>query len=270
MHMSVLTNKQILLVGQEAPSIETLVESLAAQGAEITKASCADVTESFLQKQDVDLIIVNVLENNSACSEVLKSISGPLIEKAIPVFTLIEDTPEAVQETLSLGVADYLTAHEDISSVLSKISAVFGNDDLFAGSTTIDISPIEASVTSTGIRVFVVEDDPLLRNLLSLKMDKTQFPYEFSPDGNNVLPSMRQFRPDVIILDLMLPGKSGFEVLAEVKADDKLCNIPVIVFSNRDGQEDRQKASELGADRFYVKAMTDLSELIETIELLAK
>jgi len=68
----------------------------------------------------------------------------------------------------------------------------------------------------------------------------------------------------------MLPGRSGFEVLTEIKNDKKLSDVPVVVFSNRDGQEDRQKASELGAKGFYVKAMTDLSELIETIESLTK
>jgi len=68
----------------------------------------------------------------------------------------------------------------------------------------------------------------------------------------------------------MLPGKSGFDILAELKDDEVLKNIPVIVFSNRDGQEDRARAKELGAVDFYVKAMTDLSELIEKIEATVK
>ena len=66
----------------------------------------------------------------------------------------------------------------------------------------------------------------------------------------------------------MLPVKNGFEILAELKADATLKSLPVIVFSNRDAQEDKQKVFELGADRFFVKAMTDLSVLIETIEEL--
>jgi DNA-binding response OmpR family regulator len=268
--MSVLTNKKVLVVGNVNHLITTLVESLEAHGATVSKIACAQVTESLLHEQGVDLIIINGRESDSSCQDALKLVGGPLVERAIPVFALIEDTPEMVQDILSLGVADYFTEHEDPTSVLSKIKAVFGQNDLFAGSTTIDISPIEASVTTAGIRVFVVEDDPLLRNLLSLKMDKTQFPYEFSVDGNNAISAMHQFKPDVIILDLMLPGKSGLEVLAEVRADSRLREVPVIVFSNRDGQDDRKKASELGAQKFYVKAMTDLSELIETIESLVK
>lgn len=268
--MSVLNNKKLLVVGEEHEVIASLIDSLVAAGVQTKSATCEKVTEEFLKDLDFDFILINYLQQTDACKEALSVMSLPLVEKAIPVFALINDTPEVVQDTLSLGIADYFTIHDETDSVLSKIKAVFGQDDLFAGTTTIDISPAQASITTTGIRVFVVEDDPLLRNLLSLKMDKTQFPYEFSTDGNNAVAAMRQFKPDVVILDLMLPGKSGFDVLAEIKADKLLSAVPVIVFSNRDGQDDRQKATDLGAKRFYVKAMTDLSELIETIESLVK
>lgn len=268
--MSVLTNKNALVIGAENSLIFSLIESLEPHGVMISKSSCKAVTSELIEDLHVDFVILNNLEREKTCASIMELMRGSLVEKAIPVFVLVNDDPESINEALSFGAADYITAHEEVHSVVSKIRAVFGNDDLFAGSTDIDISPLESDVTSTGIRVFVVEDDPLLRNLLSIKMDKSLFPYEFSYDGNDVLPAMHQFKPDVIILDLMLPGRSGFEVLAEVKSDEKLKDVPVIVFSNRDGQEDRQKANELGAKGFYVKAMTDLSELMETIESLVK
>jgi DNA-binding response OmpR family regulator len=68
----------------------------------------------------------------------------------------------------------------------------------------------------------------------------------------------------------MLPGKDGFEVFAELKADQQTRDVPIIVFSNRDGLNDRKQAQELGAAAFYVKAMTDLSELVAKIESLAE
>lgn len=268
--MSVLTNKNILVVGKENTKISSLEESLITHGAAITHSLCSDISDQFLKENHVDFIIINYLVQDDVCQQALQAISGPLVERVIPVFALIEDTPDCVKDVLSLGIADYLTLHDDESLVLSKIKAVFGQSDVFAGSGSIDITSTEASVSATGIRVFVVEDDPLLRNLLSLKMDKTQFPYEFSVDGINVLPAMRQFKPDIVILDLMLPGRSGFEVLTDIRSDDMLKDTPVIVFSNRDGQEDRDKAKQLGVKGFYVKAMTDLSELIETIESIVK
>lgn len=268
--MSVLTHKNILVVGNEHPYLTKLTESLTADNVKLHHSSCTNFNAELIDDLKIELILVNDLTADKACTEALLAIRDYFTEKAIPVFVLINENSERIQEVLALGAADYITTQEDYDSVIAKLKAVFGQGDTFSGSTNIDISPVDADVTATGIRVFVVEDDPLLRNLLSLKMDKSKFPYEFSNDGINVLPTMRQFKPDVIVLDLMLPGRSGFDVLAEVKADDQLKSVPVVIFSNKDTQEDKQKAQEMGARGFYVKAMTDLSELIELIESLVK
>lgn len=267
--MSILTNKNVLITGEGNSLLDELSESLEAHGAKVTKISCAKLSPTLLEEQQPDVMLCNCMRASddefSATFMILREFAT---RDPIPVFTLIQDTPETIKDALSLGVTDYITPQEDVRSILAKIKAVFGEGDMFSGNAAIDITPNEAHVTASGIRVFVVEDDPLLRNLLSMKLDRSSFPYEFSNDGSDAVPLMHQFKPDVIILDLMLPGRSGFEVLTEIKADEKLKDVPVIVFSNRDGQEDRQKANELGAKGFYVKAMTDLSELIETIESL--
>lgn len=268
--MSVLTNKNALIIGSENSLIYSIVESLESHGVVISKSACKDVTAQLIKDLNIDFIIFNNLQQEDSCASVMNLIRDDLVERAIPVFVLVNEDPAEINQALSFGAADYITAHEDVQSVLAKVKAVFGQSTDFSGLSAIDITPAKASITSTGIRVFVVEDDPLLRNLLSIKLNKSLFPYEFSNDGANAIPAMHQFKPDVIILDLMLPGRSGFEVLAEVRADEGLKDVPVIVFSNRDGQDDRKKAQELGANRFYVKAMTDLSELIETIESLVK
>ncbi len=268
--MSVLTDKKVLIVGAENSQLFSLEESLQAHGVTLLKNTCDKITPAYLVEHAVDLIVLNNLAQDEVCTEMLKTIHEATIERAVPIFVMVDDSEAAIQNALLLGAADYITPHEDVQTIILKFKAVFGQGDLFCGATAIDITPAEASVTTTGIRVYVVEDDPLLRNLLSIKMDRSRFPCEFSNDGRDVIPAMHQFKPDVIILDLMLPGRSGFEVLKEVKDDEKLKDVPVIVFSNRDGQEDRQKAKELGAGGFYVKAMTDLSELIETIESLVK
>lgn len=263
---STLTSKNILVVGEETSQIINLEDVLRAHGMNIHSFTCDSVSPNLIEDLKIDLILLNLLHSNQLCRDMLSTISAADINRTLPIFILIEDTNEKIQEALSLGAADYITSDEDAQSIVQKIKAIFGQGDNFSGTSVIDITPIQASISSTGIKVFIVEDDPLLRNLLSLRLDKSSFPYEFSTDGKNTLPAIKQFKPDIVILDLMLPGKSGFEVLAEIKDDDSLKNIPVVVFSNRDGQDDRRKAEELGAVGFYVKAMTDLSELIEMIE----
>lgn len=127
----------------------------------------------------------------------------------------------------------------------------------------------EASSEGLGPKVMVVEDDPLLRNLLATKLSKSDCPFMFSSDGSEAIPLVRNFQPDVIVLDLMLPGKDGFEILADLKADAKLKTIPVLIFSNKDSDEDRNRVMELGAESFFIKASADLNEFVETVRKAA-
>lgn len=267
--MSVLTNKNILVVGDENTQIHNLEQELVTLGAVLHTSTCDSVTSEMVNEKHISLVVLNHLHDGETCREMLRTLTTAELNEALPVLALVEDTEEKIQDVLMLGATDYLTPAEDIDSIIGKMRTIFGEDSGSSGDSVIDITPGRASVSTTGVRVYVVEDDPLLRNLLSIRLDRSSFPYEFS-DGSQELQAIRQFNPDVIILDLMLPGKSGFEILAEVKQDDELKECPVIVFSNRDGQDDRHQAKELGAVGFYVKAMTDLSELIETIERLAK
>lgn len=132
----------------------------------------------------------------------------------------------------------------------------------------IDISEEKPTILKDSekeMRVLVVEDDPLLRNLLAIRLEKSKIPCKFSNDGNDALRDIEDYKPTLIILDLMLPEKDGFTVLKEIKSDAKLEKIPVIVFSNKDSDEDKKRAKDLGAKAFLVKAMTDLSDLVELI-----
>jgi len=268
--MSVLTNKHLLVVGGKNSQILNFEQVLSDYGVMVDSMTCESLTPDSLAGKDIDVIVINYLSNNVICQEALSVIRKSEATKSLPVFALVEENETVIQDILSSGVADFMTPGEDIHSMVQKIKAIFHEGGDQAESSAIDITPTRATTSAKGIRVYIVEDDPLLRNLLSVCLQKSSFPHEFSTDGHLALNSIRQFRPDVIILDLMLPGKSGFEVLEEIKADDTVKDVPVIVFSNRDGQADRKKAKELGAVGFYVKAMTDLSELVETIESLVK
>lgn len=261
--MSVFINKQVFLVSDGTAELESLRNKLKTLGVNVIDSSCLGFKEKNKGKP-IDLIIFDHTHDGRICPEIKKLLDGSNLASLVPVFTLVNNTTEEIQSALSEGAADYITVGESTNSVLQKIEAIFSED---SGS-SIDITSSAVEVTTKGIKVFVVEDDPLLRNLLSLRFDKSLFPYEFSNDGKDIVPVIKQFKPNIIILDIMLPGRTGFEVLEEIKSSDELRKIPVIIFSNRDGAEDRKKAKELGANEFFVKAMTDLSELIGVIEKL--
>lgn len=255
----------MLVVGQRNPQIQELERNLAAHGVKVEHLDCAAVSAESIGQKTIDLVILNHLEDGDDCLEIFNVLQGLDLRGTLPVFALIADAEREIQNVLSLGAADYITTSEDTASVTQKIKAVFGQG---LGYSAIDITPTEVAVSKSGLRVYVVEDDPLLRNLLSIRFEKAEFIYKVNGDGDNVVAEVVDFKPAIIILDLMLPGKDGFEVLQELKADEQTKDLPVIVFSNRDGTNDKKRAEELGAAGFYVKAMTDLSELIKKIEAL--
>jgi DNA-binding response OmpR family regulator len=268
--MSILEGKSVLIIGDltggEHHELELVLKK---QRMHVSKAACETVSMVDIEKNRVDVVLVNHLHSSDACTKLLDDLREKILNKNVSIFALVEDTQENIKEVLLLGVTDYITLTESNESIVKKIKLVFGHPDNFSSASILEVPSDTAVTTKKGIKVFVVEDDSLLRNLLSTKLEASSFPAVFSADGSDVIRKIQEFKPQVIILDLMLPVKNGFEILAELKAHSQLKSIPVIIFSNRDSQEDKQRVFQLGADRYFVKAMTDLSILIETIEELA-
>ncbi len=264
--MSVLSGKHVLVIGDETSQVHDIESALLREGAEIHTTTCSKTTPEMLEKKHIDLIFLNHLHENSHCISLLSEIQNKRDTKVLPIFSLVHDNQIDIEHALSLGAADYFTPKETVKSILNKVRIVLGDSVNSAENTVIDIGESDISTKTSGIKVLIVEDDPLLSNLLSISLQRASFPYHVNSDGRNVLDDLESFQPDVIVLDLMLPGISGFEVLEEIRKNNKYKNIPVLIFSNRDSFEDKKKASFLGVSGFYVKAMTDLSDLVRSIE----
>lgn len=117
-------------------------------------------------------------------------------------------------------------------------------------------------------KVLIVEDDKFLSELLSTKLVKEGYEVTVALDGESGMEKTLKLKPDIILLDILLPGISGFEVLAKLqKADDpKIAKTPVIILSNF-GQESKiQEGLALGAKDYLVKANFTTAEIIEKIK----
>ena len=263
--MSVLTDRHVLVVGASNEALERLLALLQTHDIKITNTDRAEVTPQLINEKGIDLVLVNLLDDTVTCEKVLDQLSTGDLQQLVPVFVLTENSATKIEAAFSDGATDYLTVDEDPASIIQKFEALFASSTEPA---SIDITPEKTEIHNRNIRVFVLEDDPLLRNLLAIRFERSGFPYEFSSDGSTAVAAIEQFKPDIVILDLMLPGCSGLDILASLKQHPQLQAVPVVVFSNRDGSEERAKAKSLGVAGFYVKAMTDLSELITMIESL--
>lgn len=110
--------------------------------------------------------------------------------------------------------------------------------------------------------ILIVEDDEFLRVLTAKRLEKEGFAIAVAVDGESALTVAEQKQPDLILLDLLLPGINGFEVLARLQKHESLKQVPVIVFSNLGQKEDIEKAQKLGAVDFLIKANFTLDDVV--------
>lgn len=116
--------------------------------------------------------------------------------------------------------------------------------------------------------VLLVEDDPFLSSILQLKLDKENFKTIRAADGEEALNLLIEqgIRPDVILLDLILPKKNGFEVLETIRQDPTLEKLPVIIISNLGQPSDIDRGKALGVIDYFVKAKLSVDELVNKIK----
>jgi len=115
-------------------------------------------------------------------------------------------------------------------------------------------------------KILFVEDEPNLQKAISEVLVQEGYKVFGAADGEEGLAMAKKEEPNLILLDLILPKKDGFEVLKELKADEKLKNIPVIVLTNLEGMGDVEKALTLGATTYLVKANYDLEDVLKTVK----
>jgi DNA-binding response OmpR family regulator len=116
--------------------------------------------------------------------------------------------------------------------------------------------------------ILLVEDDVFLRNLLLTRFGREGLRVELAVDGIEAIEKMRSVQPGLVLLDLILPRKNGFEVLQEIADDPQLAKIPVIILSNLGQDSDVTRGKSLGAIDYYVKARLSIDELITKIKEL--
>ena len=115
-------------------------------------------------------------------------------------------------------------------------------------------------------KILIAEDDKFLSNAYRVKFTKEGFEVVMAGNGDEVLEKLKTFAPDLIILDLVMPNKDGFETLKSIKADIRLKDIPVIIASNLGQKDDIDLGLKLGAKDYIVKTDLSLSALITKIK----
>jgi DNA-binding response OmpR family regulator len=135
-----------------------------------------------------------------------------------------------------------------------------------APSASAPVTPVAAAVAPNGKKILIAEDEPFLVKVYEAKMSKTGYEIKVAKNGEEVSEILKSFTPNLILLDLIMPKKDGFEVLKELKASAKWKNIPVVVTSNLSQPEDKAKVKELGAMDYIVKSDVSILDIIERVQ----
>lgn len=119
-----------------------------------------------------------------------------------------------------------------------------------------------------GKTVLLVEDDTFLRALVTEKLARIGVRLLQADTGEQALEIIKKEKPDLVLLDIVLPGISGFDVLTQMRADKNIASVSVIILSNLSEERDIARAKELGVTQFLVKVNVSPSELAERVRAM--
>ncbi|WP_300512831.1 response regulator [Aliiroseovarius sp.] len=117
-------------------------------------------------------------------------------------------------------------------------------------------------------KVLVIEDEPNIVEAISFILSRDGWDVSVHANGETAADTVRGGAPDVLILDVMLPGRSGFEILQELRGEEATADLPVLMLTARGQKKDRDLAARLGVTRFMTKPFAN-AEVLEAVRDLA-
>ena len=118
--------------------------------------------------------------------------------------------------------------------------------------------------------ILLVEDDSFLSNIYAIKLKEAGFDVDIAVDGEDALRRLKSKKPEVLLLDIVLPNIDGWEVLRKIKKEESLNGLKIVVLSNLGQKEEAEKGFLLGASKYLIKAHYTPSEVVKEVEEMLK
>jgi len=255
------TKKEKILVIESDPAFgERIIDILRKDGYTVTLAR--DGAEGLKAIYDImpHLILVDVILPTMDGYQILEQKNAESLLAKIPVFLIsTQGVPINMQRIPQGAVREYiLDLHADPHEIHKKVDALFGYIDASA----------DGDGPKNAKKIVWVEDDKLIGTILAKKLISSGFDLSHAKNGDEALAFLAQVVPDVIVLDLLIPGINGFDILQRIKATPQLAHVPVMILSNLNKQSDIDRARLLGAQKFLVKAAASLDQIVMEIRKL--
>ncbi len=268
------SQKQILIIEDEETLVELLRTKLQNVGFRVFCALDGREGLKLIKEKKPDLVLLDIVMPKMNGYEVLEALHRE--HNHIPVIIISNSgQPVELEKTSRLGAVDHLIKTEfNPQEVLDKVNRFLdGKSEEPTKKAIPHPQPTsDKNVQQNGINVLLVEDDSFLREICSKKLLKDGYTVYTAVDGKEAIESAKTVKPDIILLDIILPSMDGFQVLSSVRSDsDKdLARTPVIMLSNLGQEDDIQKAMDLGANDYLVKAHFTTDEIAGKIKQTIK
>lgn len=215
-----------------------------------------------------DLIFLDIVMPKMNGYEVLENLQKK--NNKIPVIVISNSGQDVELEKIKkLGAIDYI-----IKTQINPGEVVKKTKNILNGSVAVNnekekkINQEKEEDVSGGAKVLLVEDDSFLRDICYKKLKKEGFNVAVAANGEEAVKKVSEFRPAIVLLDIILPAMDGFEVLKEIRSHKErmIKNVPVIMLTNLGQEEDNKKALTLGANDYLIKAHFTTAEVVEKIK----
>lgn len=288
---------KVLIIEDEQVLLDVLQDKLEKEGYLVAVAR--DGQEGLDQARSFQpaVILLDIIMPKVDGFQFLESMQQDESIKKIPVMIISNSgQPVEIERALKLGVKDYIIKTEfDPQEVLKKMEKILAGQGepapgpegevetkpvvapavLSSQPSDLTESPSQAPTETPAVTpgsktkkasILIVEDDKFLRDLLVHKLEEAGYSIEVAIDGEEGLKKIEQMKPNLVLLDLILPGIDGFGVLEQMRKSGLLDKSPVIILSNLGQQEEVERGLGLGARDYMIKAHFTPQEVAERIK----
>lgn len=265
---STIKKEKILIIGSNSSLNESIANTLRAENYIVFQVGNGADGMKIILDILPNLIILDLAVSGGDAYEILENKQAePLLAK-IPVFLLsTQGVPINMRRVPKKSVIEFIMSLEpDMVNLVHMIDL-----RLHHSSDELKISNADGGIPTSAIKkkILWVEDDKLIGSILEKKFTSSGFNLVHVKNSEEAFRQLANIVPDVIILDLLLTGMSGFDILKNIRSmGGKLAEVPVMILSNLSNQSDIERAKILGASKFMVKAASSLDQIVAEVRTL--
>ncbi len=243
-----IPDKTILIADNEPNARRATKVQLEGEGFEVIEALNSWGTIAMARKSQPDLIILDILMPEMDGLQIIEVLKHDPQTKDIPILVVSEIDKR--DRAFQLGVVGYLLKPIERRVLSDTTRAIF-----------------ESKGKTKKGKILIVDDNPSIAKIIKITFDNLGYENRVAYSGVEALNIVHQEQPDLILLDIMMPGMNGYEVCKKLKESASTRHIPIVMLTSKESIEDKVRAMKIGADDYFTKSSgtTELGARVEMI-----